>query len=208
VFFRRDIRNILSALTHGDFKSENGALIPLIIVGTIPTALIGLVFSDWIETTFRNVLPIAIVLILCGALLYSSKYAREKTDRITYRTALIFGIAQGIAIIPGLSRSGTTIAVALFLGLKREKAFKFSFLLSIPAIIGALGLTFYKEHEALALTEFGWYEILLGVIVTMLVGYFALNLLHRAVQNKKFHLFAFYCWLLGIALIVLTLGGF
>jgi len=208
VFFRKDIKNILSALVRGDFKSENGALIPLIIVGTVPTALIGLVFSDWIEATFRNVLPIATALILCGALLYSSRFAREKTDNITYQTALIFGVAQGVAIIPGLSRSGTTIAVALLLGLKREKAFKFSFLLSIPAIIGALGLTFYKEHEALALTGFGWYEILIGATVTMLVGYVALKVLHRAVENRKFHLFAFYCWLMGTALIILTLSGF
>jgi undecaprenyl-diphosphatase len=207
-FFRKDIKDILSALIHLDFKTENGKLIPLIIVGTIPTALIGLVFSDQIESTFRTPLPIATALIICGILLYTSKFSEEKTDNITYVTAIIFGTAQGIAIIPGLSRSGTTIAVALLLGLKREKAFKFSFLLSIPAIIGALGLTLIKEHEALAQTGFGTTEILVGVIIAMTVGYFALKLLHRAIENRKFHLFAFYCWLLGICLIVLSLIGF
>lgn len=208
VFFRKDIKDVLVALAHRDFKSESGALIPLIIVGTIPTALIGLVFSDLIETTFSTVLPIATVMIICGILLYSSKTAREKTDNITYPTAIIFGIAQGIAIIPGLSRSGTTIAVALLLGLKREKAFTFSFLLSIPAIIGALGLTFFREHEALALAGFGWYEILIGATVAALVGYVALNVLHRAIENKKFHLFSVYSWVMGLILIGLALAGF
>jgi len=207
-FFRKDIKNILSALIHLDFNSENGEFVPLIIIGTIPTAFIGLIFSDQIESTFRTPMPIATALIICGTLLYTSKFSKEDTDNITYKTALIFGTAQGIAIIPGLSRSGTTIAIALLLGLKREKAFKFSFLLSIPAIIGALGLTLIKEHEALALTGFGTTEILVGVIIAMTVGYFALKLLHKAVENKKFHLFAFYCWLMGITLIALSLVGF
>ena len=208
VFFRRDIKNILSALVHLDFKSESGHLIPLILVGTIPTALIGLAFSDVIESTFRQVLPIAAALLVCGGMLYSSKIAREGTDTISYPTALIFGVAQGIAIIPGISRSGTTIAIALLLGLKREKAFKFSFLLSIPAVIGALGLTFYREHAALALAGFGLNEILVGAAIAMLVGYAALNLLHRIIENKKLHLFAFYCWGLGASLVVLSLMGF
>ena len=208
IFFRKDIKNILTALVHIDFKSENGRLIPLIIVGTIPTAFIGLVFSDWIESTFSNILPIATALIMCGSLLYASKLARENTDTITYQTALIFGTAQGIAIIPGLSRSGTTIAIALLLGLKREKAFRFSFLLSIPAIIGALGLTLYKEREALMQTGFGLTEIAAGAVVAMLVGYVALRVLHKVIENKKFHLFAFYCWVFGAALLILGLNGF
>jgi len=207
-FFRKDIKSILSALIHLDFRSETGKLIPLIIVGSVPTALIGFITSDWIEAKFRDVVPIAVALIICGLLLYASKFAREETDSISYRTALIFGVAQGIAIIPGISRSGTTIAVALLLGLKREKAFRFSFLLSIPAIVGALGLTIYKEHEALALTGFGFTEILVGATVAMLVGYAALNVLHRAIENKKFHLFALYCWIFGMAMLILGLKGF
>jgi undecaprenyl-diphosphatase len=208
IFFRKDIKKILQALIHLDFKSENGHYIPLIIVGTIPTALIGLAFSDTIESTFKNVLPIAMALVVCGTLLYASKMAREKTDNISYAAALIFGLSQGIAIVPGLSRSGTTIAIALLLGLKREKAFKFSFLLSIPAIVGALGLTLYKEHAALIQSGFGLGEIATGATIAMIVGYITLNVLYRAVENRKFHFFAFYCWLFGGALIALGLLGF
>jgi undecaprenyl-diphosphatase len=205
VFFRSDIRRILSALGRLDFKSEYGQLIPLIVVATIPTALVGLVFGDLIESTFQTPVPIAAALILCGTLLYISKKAIEKTDRISYSTALLIGVAQAIAIIPGISRSGITIVAALLVGLKREKAFRFSFLIAVPAIIGALGLTLYKEHAALAESGFGWTEILVGVAAAMVIGYFALKLVQRTLQRKRFYLFALYCWLLGTILILISL---
>jgi undecaprenyl-diphosphatase len=208
LFFHKDIKNILVALGKRDFKTENGKLIPLIIVGTIPTALIGLIFGNTIEALFSNLLPIAGAFVICGVVLYSSKIGNEKKESIGYLEALVIGTAQGIAIIPGISRSGLTIAVALLLGTKREKAFKFSFLLSVPAIIGALGLTLYEQHAALVLAGVGWTEILVGVAVSMVVGYFALNLLRKIIAHKKFYFFAFYCWLLSIVLIALSLSGF
>jgi undecaprenyl-diphosphatase len=208
LFFHKDIKNILAALGKRDFKTENGKLIPLIIVGTIPTALIGVIFGNAIEALFSNLLPIAGAFVICGAVLYSSKIGNEKKESIGYLEALIIGTAQGIAIIPGISRSGLTIAVALLLGTKREKAFKFSFLLSVPAIVGALGLTLYEQHDALVLAGVGWMEILVGVAVSMVVGYFALNLLRKIIANKKLYFFAFYCWLLSIVLIALSLSGF
>ena len=112
----------------------------------------------------------------------------------------MIGVAQGVAVVPGLSRSGLTITVALLLGVKREKAFKFSFLLSIPAIIGALALTLYEQLGALAASSFGFAETAVGVVVAMVVGYPALKLLWKTVAGRKFHLFAFYCWVLGIFL--------
>jgi undecaprenyl-diphosphatase len=204
-FFRKDIKNILVALAKRDFTTENGKLIPLIIVGTIPTVVIGLVFGNAIEVFFSDLLPIAGVFIICGIVLYSSKIGSESKSGIGYLEALAIGTAQGIAIIPGLSRSGLTIAVALLLGVKREKAFNFSFLLSVPAIIGALGLTFYTQHDALAFAGVEWTEIIAGIAVSMVVGYLALRLLRKLVADKKFYLFAFYCWLLSIALLALRL---
>jgi undecaprenyl-diphosphatase len=207
LFFRKDIKIILAALVKGDFKSENGKLIPLIIVGTIPTALIGVVFNNAIETYFSNFLPIAGAFITCGVVLYFSKIGQERKENITYMEALAIGAAQGIALIPGLSRSGLTIAIALLLGIRREKAFTFSFLLSVPAVIGALGLTLYEQHETLTLAGVGLTEILVGIAVSLVVSYFALKLLWKALAGKKFYLFAFYCWLLGAVLIALSLSG-
>jgi len=207
-FFRKDIKNILTDLAHLNFKTENGKLVPLIIVGTIPTAVIGYIFVEYFETTFNEILPIGITFIIGATLLYLSKTGQEKTDSITYLTALLIGTVQGIATFHGLSRSGATISVALLLGLKREKAFKFSFLLSIPAILGALTLTLYKERSQLALTGMGWTELLAGVAVATVIGYFALKLLWKVLATRKFHYFAFYTWLLGAALIILALIGF
>jgi undecaprenyl-diphosphatase len=208
LFFRKDIKIILAALVKGDFKSENGKLIPLIIVGTVPTALIGVVFSNAIETYFNSFLPIAGAFLTCGVVLYFSKTGQEQKENITYMAALAIGAAQGIALIPGISRSGLTIATALMLGVRREKAFKFSFLLSVPAVIGALGLTLYEQHEVLTLVGVGLTEILVGIAVSMVVSYFALKLLWKALAGKKFYLFAFYCWLLGAVLLALSLSGF
>jgi undecaprenyl-diphosphatase len=208
LFFRKDVKTILAALVKGDFKSENGKLIPLIIVGTVPTALIGVVFSNAIETYFSSFLPIAGAFITCGVVLYFSKSGQERKENITYMEALAIGAAQGVALIPGLSRSGLTIAIALLLGIRREKAFKFSFLLSVPAVIGALGLTLYEQHETLNLAGVGLTEILVGIAVSLVVSYFALKLLWRVLAGKKFYLFAFYCWLLGAVLLALSLSGF
>ncbi len=208
LFFRKEIKNILSALIRLDFTTEYGKLIPLIIVGTIPAAIIGIILKEPVEQTFQSMRPIAIAFILCGIILCSAKTGKEKTDDVGYLTALIIGIAEGIAIIPGFSRSGLTIAVALLLGIKKEKAFKFSFLLSIPAIIGAISYTFYKDFGILAPARLGWIEIIAGIAVAMIVGYLALKLLWKILAKKKFYLFAFYCWLLGLTLIILSLGGF
>ncbi len=205
LFFRKDVKAILSAFVKGDFKSENGKLILLIIVGTVPTALIGIVLSNIIF--FSSFLPIAAAFITCGFVLYLSKTGQENKD-ITFKLALVIGTAQGLALVPGLSRSGLTIATALLLGVRREKAFKFSFLLSVPAIISALGVTLYEQHEALTLLGVGWVDILAGIAVSLFVSYFALRLLWKVMTDKKFYLFAFYCWLIGAILLALSLGNF
>jgi undecaprenyl-diphosphatase len=117
------------------------------------------------------------------------------------------GATQGFAIFPGLSRSGITISTALLLGLKREKAFKFSFLLSIPAIIGDLAVETYKEQGRLALQDIYPTELIAGIVMAMIAGYIAIKLVSNLVRTKKFHYFAMYTWLLGITIIALVLSG-
>lgn len=208
LFFRKDIKLVLLALAKGYFTSENGKLIPLIIVGTVPTALIGVAFSYTIETAFTSFLPIAGAFITCGVVLYGSKTRTGQKENITYTAALVIGTAQGLALIPGLSRSGLTIATALMLGVRREKAFKFSFLLSVPAVLGALGLMLYEQYGMLTLAGVSLMEILLGVTVSLVVSYFALKLLWKALAGRKFYLFGFYCWLIGAVLLALSFSGF
>ncbi len=207
-YFRKEVKNILSALVHLDFKTEYGKLIPLIIAATIPTGIIGLIYVKYLEDSLQQILPIGIAFIVGGTLVYLSKLGKENTDKVTYSTALIIGTAQGLAIFHGLSRSGITISTALLLGLKREKAFRLSFLLSIPAILGALLIELIQQNGQVSISGLGWPELLVGVTVAMIVGYLALRLLSEIVATRKFHYFASYTWLLGVALIILTLCGF
>jgi undecaprenyl-diphosphatase len=211
-YFRRDVKSILSALARLDFRSEYGHLIPMIVVATIPTGIIGLSYAKFVEPyfdthTFIMFLAIGIAFLIGATWLYISKIGKENTDIITLTMALYIGSAQGLAIFSGLSRSGVTISTALLLGLKREKAFRFSFLLSIPAIIGDLIVEAYMQRGQLAFTTIGPVELLAGMIMAVIAGYVAIRLVSNLVRTKRFHYFAIYTWLLGVAIIALTLSG-
>lgn len=206
-FFRKEVKSILLALVHLDFKSEYGQLIPPIIIATVPTAIIGLLYVQFLEGALQTMLAIGMTFLVGATIVYTSKVGKENTGTITYAVALIMGAAQGFAIFPGLSRSGVTISAALLLGLKREKAFRFSFLLSIPAIMGDLVVETYHYRGQLAAQGIGSIELLAGVLVAMFVGYFAIRLVSKMVASKKFHYFAFYTWALGLTLIALVLAG-
>ncbi len=205
-FFRKDVKNILVSLAHLDFKSETGMLIPRIVVATIPTACIGLVYDLFLQNSAETIPIIGGTFLIGATIVYSTKFAKENVEGISYKTVLLMGAAQGFAVFPGLSRSGVTISMALLLGLKRNKAFKFSFLLSIPAILGDLSVEAYTQRGQLSTGGVGSLEVVAGIVAAMVAGYFALKLVSRVVQGRKFHYFAFYTWALGIALIILTLG--
>jgi undecaprenyl-diphosphatase len=206
-YFRKDVKEILSALVHLDFKSEYGSLIPLIVMATIPTGIIGIVYAEFLESTFQTLLIIGVTFLIGATYLYSSRIGKENVGTITLTTAFIMGTAQGLASFPGLSRSGVTISTALLLGLKREKAFKFSFLLSIPAIIGDVAFEAYHNRGQFAIQNVGSAELLIGVVLAAVAGYFAIRLVSNSVRSKRFHYFAFYTWTLGIILIALSLSG-
>jgi undecaprenyl-diphosphatase len=206
-YFRRDVKNILSSLIRLDFKSEYGQLIPLIVVATIPTGIIGLLYVTFLENTLQTMLIIGMTFMVGATVLYSSRIGKENKQTINYATAFLMGAAQGFAIFPGLSRSGATISTALLLGLKRGIAFKFSFLLSIPAVTGDLIVEIYKQRGQLAAQTIGPAELLIGIVMAMIAGYIAIRLVSKIVSSKRFHYFAAYTSLLGVALIALTLSG-
>lgn len=201
-YFRLDIKNMLYSLAHGEFKTKNGRFIPLIIIGSIPTILIGFLFNSFFIIYFNNFTALSLAYILCGSILYLSKIGKEKKDNISYFEAIQIGIIQGIAVIPGLSRSGLTIGAALLLGIKKELAFKFSFLLSIPAIIGGLVLTFYEYLIMGSSANLDFFMIIIGILGSILVGYLSLRVLQKLVIREKIYFFAFYCWILSILLIL------
>jgi undecaprenyl-diphosphatase len=180
-------------------------LFGLIIVGSIPTALLGLGFRHIADMVFSSVRIVGITLLVTGLLLWLTRGLKAKgrtVAELTLSDALCIGLMQGVAIVPGISRSGATIAMALFKGVDRETAARYSFLLSVPAIVGAMALEL-SDVPTSALPPLG--PVLLGTCVAAVAGYAALSLLIRLVKRGNLYAFAPYCWLLGSAAILL--GG-
>ena len=187
-------------------NSSYRKLVVLIIVSTIPTGIIGVVGKDVVEMASEILLIPGICLILTAVLLFIADHTRdgEKLPKsVTYTNAFGVGIAQGIATLPGLSRSGTTITACLLSGFNRNFAVKYSFLMSIPAILGALVLEL-KDCTAVALSgaEIAYYVV--GMIVAAVVGYVCIKTMLIVVRRKKFTGFAIYCLIVG----VISIGGY
>ncbi|MGR3177965.1 MAG: undecaprenyl-diphosphate phosphatase [Candidatus Anammoxibacter sp.] len=182
-------------------EDQNTKLFLMILLGTVPTAIIALLFAKAFERFFSIPLLAGIMLIVTGIVLWSTKMIKRKNpekETIPFFYALIIGAVQGIAIMPGISRSGTTIAAATFLGIKRELAVKYSFLLSIPAILGAAILKIGEMNGS----SINFQNIIIGTIIAALVGYLSLLFLVNLIKKGRFYLFAYYCWGAGIISVI------
>ncbi|MCP4676047.1 MAG: undecaprenyl-diphosphate phosphatase [Deltaproteobacteria bacterium] len=177
-------------------KEDDGVNLALaVVVGTIPTAIIGLFMKNPASIVSESPVSLGFSFIGCACLLFASRWWPGGRRRLSLRIALLIGLVQGIAVIPGISRSGATIAVGLALGLEREDAARFSFLLSLPAILGAALLEL--DFESLGADE-NTIAYLLGGIAAFAVGLAALHLLIRLVRSGRFWLFAPYVGAVGV----------
>lgn len=176
----------------------------LLILGTVPAALVGALFKDAIEAAFAAPRLTAYNLLVTGCLLYFSG-GRVKGTRLeaqmTWLDALWIGTLQAVAILPGISRSGSTIAAGLWAGLDREQAARFSFLLSIPAILGAFVL---KAKDLKTVPDGTWGSMAVGTLTAAVVGVISLVWLLRVVRRGNIRAFAYYCWAAGALAIYLT----
>ncbi|GBC63330.1 UDP-diphosphatase [Desulfonema ishimotonii] len=215
IFFWRDIGRIIFSLcrftgqlarkeaTVGQARNDSEVRIALLIIaGSVPTAIIGLMFHEIADVLFSSVPLVGGMLILTGFLLWGTRRLNRQGAGVgdfSVRSALIIGTVQGLAILPGISRSGSTIATGLFLGLDKELAARYSFLLSVPAIVGAqiLSLKNLAGHGALPDMP-----VLLGTLTAFIVGYGALALLVYIVKKGQMHTFAPYCWLVGAVTLI------
>ncbi|MEN8210550.1 MAG: undecaprenyl-diphosphate phosphatase [Thermodesulfobacteriota bacterium] len=184
-------------------EDENLQMAGLILIGSIPTAIIGFGLKQFEHVLFTSRVLVGCMLILTGTVLWISRqyyFVENRTKGPGIKKALLIGICQGVAVIPGISRSGSTIAAGMFLGLDRHKAAKFSFLLSIPAILGAQVLSIKDMiNSNLSIDPVTIY----ATIISFITGLIALKILLTLVHSGKFHLFAPYCWLIG-ALVILS----
>ncbi|WGL16727.1 undecaprenyl-diphosphate phosphatase [Microbulbifer bruguierae] len=204
LYFRKDvwhlIRDGLGGFKTGQFSDE-GRLAWLIVLATIPAGLAGLVFKDFVETHLRSSAVIATTTIVFGVLLWWADVGGKRRDelgKLNWKKALMIGGAQALALIPGTSRSGITMTAALMLGMKREAAARFSFLMSIPVIaLSALLLTL----ELLGTDSVVWGDIILGVVLSGISAYLCIHFFLQFISRIGMAPFAIYRLLLGGALI-------
>ncbi|MBN2525936.1 MAG: undecaprenyl-diphosphate phosphatase [Deltaproteobacteria bacterium] len=191
-------RRFRETITH----DEPSKLLGMMFIATLPTAVMGMLMEKTgiVQTVSITPLFLGLSFLVCAGILLASRFGAEKPNSLSYKTALLIGFAQGFAVMPGISRSGTTIAVALLLGINRETAARFSFLLSIPAILGAALLEIDVSQLA-ASDALG--AIMGGVIASFLFGVVALLVLIRLVKAGRLWLFAPYVAVVGLSTIFL-----
>lgn len=216
--YRKVLRNIIIDVFRSikDKKIYPGLQIGLyVVLATIPTAIIGLSFKDHFESLFSDIKAVSIALMITGVILYAQKYLRKEDDEggslvdfklnstmlsdFNWWKVLLIGLAQSMAITPGISRSGSTIAVALMLGVGGVNAALFSFLLAIPAILGAVVLQVKDVIGQEVLLQ----PLSIGLLCSFISGYFGLLLVLKVVSKQRLEWFSFYLWTVGLILFML-----
>jgi undecaprenyl-diphosphatase len=202
IFFRRNIAVFLAQwlgglVSAGARDTEGWRYGWAVLAGTAVTAAAALPLKGMVETAMNSRLAVGAGLLVTAGLLCAVPLLPERNEKLSVRAALVVGLVQGLAVFPGVSRSGSTIAAALFMGLAAGEAFRFSFLLSIPAILGA-ALLEGLEAGAAPLPP-GW---LMAVIAAFLLGWLSLRLLRPLVLSGRWAYFGVYCFLLGLAAVV------
>ena len=181
----------------------------MIIVATIPTAIIGLVFNDFFDSLYTSVIPIGIGLIITGFLLLIAERmnsGNRTIENMNLRNAIFIGCVQGVAICPGISRSGSTLFGSLVCNLDRKFAVKFVFLISIPSILGSAILEAPEAIEAgVTASELG--PVIAGIVVAAIAGLAAIKGMIKIVQDKKLIWFSYYVWILGAIVVLVGIIG-
>ena len=218
-FFRFDVYKMLSSwfsslediiqgrFREGFYEDPYKRLAWYVILATIPVGIVGVLFEDSVDALFAGALYVpAFFLFVTGTILYLSQ--RMPSGEVNYNTitkkeALFMGLGQACAILPGLSRSGTTIAAGLTIGLNKEFAAKFSFILSIPAILGAFVVQLKDIGSAM---DANFLPVFLGFIASIIAGYLAIKWMLDLIQNRNLDIFAYYCWLVGLIVFMGTIA--
>lgn len=205
VFFFWDfIKMIQKGFTKG-VKDDDGKILWYLVAATIPAAIVGVLFEDPIEKIIRsNYVVIALALAIMGIIIYlADKYSKQTKNikQMTLKDAIIIGCSQVFALIPGFSRSGTTIATGRILGLERESAAKFSFFLSAPVVLGAVTLQLIKD-SAWSVIAANLSTFILGILVSFIIGILCIKYLLKYLQKHNFKIFMIYRVILAIIVLL------
>ncbi|MFH1174395.1 MAG: undecaprenyl-diphosphate phosphatase [archaeon] len=199
--FWKDIKALILGLFQKN--RESWLMLGFLALATVPIAVCGFFLERVIKNTFNDLRILGFGLLFTALILYLSSYPLKKEKKVTLGKSLLIGCSQVFALFPGISRSGMTISTGMMLGIKKETVATFSFLLFIPAILGATLLEFKDIGQ---ITNVG--ALLVGTLVTVIVGYFSLKLLLHVIKKGKFAWFGLYCALLGVLVLLLAYGVF
>jgi undecaprenyl-diphosphatase len=194
VYFLKPITDLAKGIIKGNKESLSYFI--KIIIGTIPIVFFGILFESWIARSFSNMTMIAILLGITGTVVLLTGIVKKRQRRVGFLSALFIGIGQMFALLPGISRSGMTISAGISSGVEPERAFRFSFLLSIPAVLGA---TIFELKNVSNISNFP--ELLVGMVCSFISGLIALRIL-RSTVYKKFYLFGPYCLIVSIIMLL------
>jgi len=210
LYFWKDLGMLLLSVIPGDKAgvdtATNRRLLWLLLIGSLPTVVLGLLFRKQFEAMFNDIFGVGIWFIVTGILLFMTDRV-TRSDRslsaMTVLDALLIGIAQGLSIIPALSRSGATIATGVFLGIERDLLVRYSFLLSIPSVAGAFFLEFFSHRQemfqAADLLAYG-----VGTLAALVVGYWSIAVLLNLTRSRRLSMFAYYCWAIGVVTLMVS----
>ncbi|MDH3454399.1 MAG: undecaprenyl-diphosphatase UppP [Desulfuromonadales bacterium] len=198
IYFWRDLTGLISSLWRRDeTAAQQRFMVWLLIAGSIPTAVIGLLFKDFFIGLFERPVIVCIMLLVTGGLLWLAERLRNRESsrkEMSFIDAIVVGTVQGCAIIPGISRSGSTIAALLLRGVDGETAARFSFLLALPAVFGAALLSLKDLDSVTTGTIFPY---IAGTAAALVTGLLCIHLLMGVIRRRRLHWFAFYCWFVG-----------
>ena len=201
--FRKDIAEIISGLFQ--FKQNEEFLFSLkIIFSMIPAAFVGLFWEDEIEALFGgDLILVGCMLIVTALLLFLADKAKSTNKKISFFNAIIIGVSQAIAILPGISRSGATISTSVLLGVDKEKSARFSFLMIVPLILGKMVKDIVSGDIVFSSAES--FPLLFGFVAAFIVGLFACKWMIQLVKNSNLKYFSFYCIIVGLSVIIFQL---
>lgn len=199
VFFAPVIVRLIGGLWAADpaRRKQSWQMVLFILLASIPAAVVGYKLGNWMESTLATPFWLGLMLIISGAIIFGTRYARSG-GALKWWRALIIGAAQAFGIVPSISRSGATIAAGMYTGLERASAFEFSFLLAVPAILGAFVLEARKLDTSLIHKG----PLAAAMVIAFVSGLAALYVLRKAVLSRRLHWFAYYCWAAGLAMIL------
>lgn len=176
----------------------------LMLMSTIPAAIVGGLFNKQFEILFGSVVAVGIFLIINGFILYSTNYAKKGEDKVrqlSFRNAFLIGVFESLALFPGISRSGTSISAGLFLGLERECAARYAFLIALPVIAAAV---LFEIKNIGALSQNSPVAMMAAYLAVVIFGYLSIGLLIRLIKSTSLKIFAYYCWIVGALTLILS----